>query len=199
MGILDTLLLIVFLAGGSVLAVYLVWTLLHSASESFHFSLSGLQFKRSALIVRRADELLGKEHWRDALDCLRAGFLFSEPSEKNAIAALRDHHQNILSRCLIAGERLGTHAPNVATVEQLLLERSELLLSLTKARENYSRFRSRRETSGRQAPSWSVKDYETRIVELRRRLKANRRETHQALDTFFAALKTAPQKDVVYH
>ena len=89
---------------------------------------------------------------------------------------------------------------SVYLAEHVLMQRVELLNLLGRARDSYASLRQRRELAGKEIPSWSKSDFQSRIKEIERELDSNTGQAHRVLEAFFANLKSPAEKEsITYH
>lgn len=187
-------------AAGLALTIVLLWFLLSALFLTVAGTRDYLKFRKAAQRLKRVDELLEGELYADALKELRRSVVFDARSSRQLIATLRDHHQNVLSRCLVISEALGSRSENIANIEQLFLERTELQLLLLKAHDAYRRLQDRREQAGKALPAWSQADYDKRLRDVASELLRNKRVLIGELDTLFSNLQAPPKpEEIVYH
>lgn len=156
-------------------------------------------FRKAEAHLKKADRFIEKEDYKKALRELKKALVFKlcNPSLANA---LKEHHQNILSRCLIIAEEHSARALHVAEVEKLFLARAELLVLYLNAKNSYSRIHSKRQEQGRSLPNWSVEDYKRRTADIEKELAKNLKELEAALDELFLEVGGSGKNDeIVYH
>jgi hypothetical protein len=156
------------------------------------------KLRKAGRRILRADELIEQKRFVEAVKELQKGIIF-EAADRALIQALREHHQNILSRCLLISEETSSRVPNLAEVERLFLERAELQILEVKAREAFHKLRSRREQAGKDMPTWSKGDYEKRIEEIRRELGKNSVRLQSELAKLFSSALALQAAEIIYH
>lgn len=145
------------------------------------------------------DALISNQQYPQALAMLRNSLLLDRVFNPAVLNKVREHHQNVLSRCLIIAEELGHRAENIAEVEGLLLARNELQELLVKVNASYRNLKSRRTSSGKKIPGWSKAEFETRLNEVKRELTLNDKMLGEALNRLFESLSEDHQSTIVYH
>lgn len=199
MSVFDLTTAIVLAALGIATAYFLlkpiipaIWKLVRGGSHN-------LRFKKSAERLKRIDDFLERERWQEALAELKGSFITEQFSTREAIRAARDHNQNVLSRCLLLAEGVGSRAENIGEVERLLMENTELQLLHLKSGESFHKLRFKRAQESKELPAWTKTDFDRRNKELLQELKRNRSETERAASALFAALDSPREPEVTYH
>lgn len=149
--------------------------------------------------LRRVDALIAENRCQDALKQLRRAVVFEVSSGPEGVHAVREHHQNFLSRCLLLAEEMGSRAENIAEVERLFIERAELQKLHLKAVESFKSLKYRREQAGKHVPTWSKADFEQRIGEIKSELSKNENNLQEALKKLFDSLGQPVTENIVYH
>lgn len=145
------------------------------------------------------DERLEQGDARGALKFAKNCFIFEVISDPHLLRPFREHHQNVLSRCLIIGEDLGKRPEHLGAVEKLYLQRTELMELLIKARGSYKSLDERRTKDGKGIPSWSRADFETRIAQIQLELTTNLKEIKSELEALLRALSSEGESGITYH
>ena len=130
---------------------------------------------------------------------MRLSVIYDVVHDQSLISLIREHHQNVLSRCVLIAEALESRPEHLAEVEQYFLERSELLDLLLRAKDSYQSIRSRRAKEGKTVPTWSRTDYESRIKQIESELEANLNNLKRSLSDLFGALSSSNGQPIVYH
>lgn len=183
----------VFLSG------YLLRLLVLSSGSGFGRFRDRAVLKKAALRLEKAEGLISNKLYREALLELRHTVLFDQFSDEGVIATLREHHQNVLSHCLVIAEQISETPTNIAALEELFLERAELLLLRIRTQAAYQRLLERREKSGKEIPSWSKDDFERKTTEIKHELERNRTELRTELSRLFDAIQSVSKAGIVYH
>ena len=158
------------------------------------------KFRRAAEKIVEADNSITEGQFPEALKILRSAPLFDIFENPEIIELVREHHQNILSRCVLIAEELQTRPEGLADVERLVLERTELQTLYSRAADSYSSLRNRREKAGKEIPSWSRSDFEKRITDIQSELEKNRLLLTAAFQTLFTSIENSRRDgDIVYH
>lgn len=154
---------------------------------------------KAAAALGKVDQLIEKAQYPEALRQLRRNFVFDTPVSARTVEALKEHNQNLLSRCLVIAEEMSKRAPNIAEVEGLLLARSELQELFLKVNVSYHTLKSRRDQAGKKMPTWSKSDFEARIEEIRKELRQNEEMLKKELDLLFGFLSEDARENIIYH
>jgi len=185
---------------GAFVLSYLVWLLIGPTVRSLRGRKDSQRFRRAAERVVEADSCIAEKRFTDALRILKQAPLFDLFEKLQLVELVREHHQNILSRCVLIAEELHTRPANLADVERLMMERSELQLLFVRAMDSYSSLKNRRQKAGKEMPLWSRSDFEQRIKEIRSELHKNKELLGAALSKLFASIESARSDgDIVYH
>lgn len=158
-----------------------------------------VKLKRAAERLEIVDGLIAERKFPAALKVLKQLIIFDHVEHPRTVEGIREHHQNVLTRCLIVSEELGNRAENLAEVERLFIQRSELQSLLIKAIESYRNLRERREQAGKDIPHWSKSDFEQRIKDIRSELEANLHSLGKAADRLFSSLESPRSEGIIYH
>lgn len=205
MSFMGFILSLVFLAMALSLLVVLSWLMITPILQILRQRKGGRPairtIRKTDTKLKKIDSLIEKGKHDDALKLLRKGFVIKSPSDPKGIEKLRDLHQNLLSRVLVIIEERQGRAEAIAEVEHAMLQRIELLYLLSKANDSFHNIRSRREKAGKELPSWSKSDFESRIKEIRGELKTNEKALNDSLVKLFDAAKTQNKETepIVYH
>lgn len=157
---------------------------------------SGFKFRRNQRYIRKADDLMNEGKFFEAMKELRKSLILDVLKNEDAIFKTREHHQNLLSRCLVIGEQLNCKLENLPKVEHLVTQRSELLLLLLKTETAYRNFLSKR----KDAPEWSKKDYQMKVLQVKQELSTNKTDLSRELDSLLKNLKISnKESNVTFH
>ncbi len=185
---------------GALVLVYLLWMLLGPTVRTLRGRKDSQRFRRSAEKIVEADAYIAEKRYPEALRCLRQALIFDIFETLKLAELVREHHQNLLSRCVLIAEELQTQTEDLAEVERLMMERSELQVLFVRAMESYSSLKNRRQRAGKEIPHWSKSDFELRIKEIRGELHKNREGLQVHLTKLFASIESGRKDgDIVYH
>ena len=191
---------LILLALGVVVLSYFLWLLVMPSARSIRNQREMSRYKRFAEKIPQVDILIEEKRFPDALKLLRQTPLLDVCSKSELQELIREHHQNILSRCLVISEELGTRPDNLAEVERLVLERGELELLYIRAQESFLSLKSRREKAGKEIPTWSKSDFDVRLAEIQKELENNRAVLAAAFEKLFRSIESSRKEaDIVYH
>lgn len=190
----------IFLLGISLFAAGgLFWLMFGPLITTLRGSQGGSKVRKAEAKLKKVDELIASASFQEALKLLRKAVVLDSEGGARNLTRLKDLHQNMLSRCLVLAEEADTRADNVAQVEHLLMERIELQGLLLKAEASFNSLRTRREQAGKEIPSWSKSDFQTRITEISSELKKNSAAVERALNDLFRMLGEKSGDSIVYH
>ncbi len=199
MSAFDFFLLFVLTSLASVFVCYLGWLLFLPLRQLVKQVRTLSRIRSAAHRLVLVDSLLAQQKPLQALEALKKAVFTNSATSAAAIEALKEHHQNILSRCLVISEELGARPENLAEVESLLLEHSELQVLLIRVTESYRGMKFRRQKEGKAMPKWSKNEFEQRIAQIRNEIARNSQSLDEALDVLFASLAQGPRETVTYH
>lgn len=157
------------------------------------------KLKKAADRLEEVDGLIAERKFPVALKILKQLIIFDPVEHPKSVESVREHHQNVLTRCLIISEELGSRAENLAEVERLFIQRSELQTLLIKAGDSFRSLQERREQAGKDIPQWSKSDFEQRLKDIRAELDANQVLLTKAADQLFSALESPRSEGIIYH
>ena len=177
----------------------LVYQLAGPFLHLFRGGTDNAKLKRARGKLEQVDALLSNHRPLEALKLLKKAVYFDEIGAYKHISAIKEHHQNFLSRCLIIAEELDRRPRNIAEIEQLFLERSELQILQIRVTESYQNIRFRREKAGKGVPDWSKADFEQRLKQIKEELGRNKNSLTEELNELFKALGTQQSSDQLYH
>jgi hypothetical protein len=195
----TVLIAIILAASGCALIVVLAFPLVASLLGAAIGSKSKLGFRKASSALQKADSFIQRSQWKDALAAVQQAVVFDQVYDRQIISALSEHHQNVLSRLLLVAEGLTARPQNIADLERLFMERTELLVLHLKAIEAYKRLKSRRVQSGKAVPSWSRGDFDKRSAEIQTELKRNQNALADELRKLTAHLLSPPKDQVTLH
>ena len=134
------------------------------------------------------DQCIEDQKNKDAIKHLKKTIMYNVVKKPDHVHFWREHHHNVLSRCLILSEETNTSLEYIAELEKLINERAELQSLYFKASESYNNLRFRRKQAGKDMPDWSKSDFETRIVQIKEELIKNKTELEQSFNVLFTSL-----------
>ncbi len=177
----------------------LLWLILSPIKRALVEHKGRGRLKSAMSLLSAVDELMARKENVEALKLLRQSIVLETISEENLINLFRDHHENILSRLVLISEEMGSRPEHLAEVEELFIERTELMGLYARAQDSYKSLSSRRAKEGKSLPSWSKADFEKRIVQIQEELRLNQKTLQTALDQLFRAVSSAGGEPIVYH
>lgn len=153
-------------------------------------------------LLAQADELIAREQWPETFSTLRAAF-FLEPIKRDIslVERMVSHHLNVLGRIVEFTGRHSSRISNLPVVEDLLLNRAQLLRSHFEVRHSKRSVHKRTREKGREAPEWVEAEYRRKLREIDERIAVNRRSLESQLDRLFAELEQVQHagSNVTYH
>jgi hypothetical protein len=181
-------------------AGYFLWCLSAALSGSLRAGRERWVLKNARESLERTDRFLAGQNYRDALREIRKAVLFKPFYRESSLSSLRAHYDNLLSRVLIIADRASPEQFDIARLERLLNERTELVALNVKAENAYRKLLLRREKSGKDIPSWSKEDFEKKSAEIRGELNRNGKELKEELQKFSEIIsQPRPRDEIVYH
>lgn len=197
---LGSFIIALFLLGiGLAVLIGLTWVMMQPLLGGVRSRKGSSKIGRVRSRLDRVDSLISEQKPEEALRQLRKTVLLDAGLSETVLPKLKEHHQNVLSRCLVIAEEINSRAENIAEVEHLLMQRIELQYLLLRADQSYQKLKFRREKAGKDLPSWSKSDFEKRMKEIQGELRKNEREANDALQRLFESLASPSQDNIVYH
>lgn len=159
----------------------------------------GIKKKEKLLPV--LDDLLERGLVNDALFMLADAFYFEhirlDPSN---IERVQNHHLAVLARLIIAGEKRGAQLTNLPIIEDLLLTRSDFMRAYFDVLDSKKTLSKKRVEKGMETPTWALKEYKRKLLEMQDRIATNRRTLEGQLKELFLRLNEERSSDeVTYH
>ncbi|MDD2942747.1 MAG: hypothetical protein PHC51_07260 [bacterium] len=170
-----------------------------SAITLINTGLNLSRYKRLHAQILRIDELLESKDPLSSLALLEVSFILDHKGGREIIAAIRNHHHNLLNRMVVISDMMDLHIENLATLERLLIERSDKQLSLFDAEESLQRFQTMRKQQGKSTPQWGVDEYDSKISELRSALEQNRKLFVLELEIATSGMRQGKSGGQMYH
>lgn len=155
-----------------------------------------LRLKRATTRLANADKFIDSRQYQQAVAELKKSVLLDPSFPAELLPAVRDHNQNLLSRCVTIAEEMNARPATLPVVERLFQQRIELLGLQTKAADAYGKLRSRRINAGKEIPNWSQTDFSSRLKEIGQELEKNTADLDASLRRLFAEI-VAPVNDSV--
>lgn len=199
MNVIDYTLSIFVFTTGVVISLFLLRCMLVPVLPLFLELRTGFRTKRIASQIAAVDAAIDTKQWKQALALLKESFHMSCANSRQAVYHLREHHQNVLSRCLVVAEEIGSRLENIGDVERLLLQRSELQLLCLKASESFQKLKLQRRKQSKELPDWSKNDFERRVDQVKKEIAENEKELQKALQALFTAIDAYSADSIVYH
>lgn len=196
MSIVDIVIGLALLTAGVTLVIVVSLPLLASILLFFRSRRERARTQQAKDALAQIDENIDAGKFEDAAKSLTQAFVFRVRESRETSVAVREHNENVLSRCVVIAEGRGQHIENLARIEQLIIERSELELALIRSRSSYEKLASKR---SKPLPTWTRTDFEKRSSEISAALNKNAVEFQQAVTELAAKLTSPTQTEVVYH
>lgn len=184
---------------GLALFAFFSWCLIRPLMGSTGEFFALRKMRRAGEFLDGADRQIAQRAFREALPQLRHAVVLSPGSSPAAISLFREHHQNVLSRCILIADRLQVKLDNLARVEHLLMERADLLALLSKANSAFENLSSRRKEAGKAVAQWSREDYHRRLKDIRSELDKNARLLSREFESLFSAFDRSSGDEITYH
>ena len=203
MGLFNFIVALFLLGLALTLLIYLSWLIASPLLGGVRGKKSSGKVGKANKKLQKVDNLIANGKPNEALKLLRKAVMLDAGLTHKVLGELKEHHQNVLSRCLVIAEELGSRAENIAQAERALMERVELQSLLIKANESFKNLKNRREQAGKDLPSWSKSDFQTRIKDIEKELASNEKVANEAIEALFARLASptgdSDDNDIVYH
>ena len=133
---------------------------------------------------------------------LRALFLEWIRGDFDLIGKSAHHHMDLLNKLIILAEVEGGSVQNLPKLEQLFAKRTEILKGAFDAAIAKKRFSEKQRTKGKTPPSWSTKEFDSKLKSLESEMKELRKdiikEMKAALSSIHEGRSSIPD-DKHYH
>ena len=159
----------------------------------------GKPLRKAGKRLLQIDKLFEEKKFFEAISLIEEAIIFTPGARSQDIARSKEHHQEILSRLLTLSDGLGSRLENIASIEKLFLERSEIQHMHLKASGSYKSFQKKRRDAGKDVPDWSKAEFEQRVSEVKKELEKNTKDLKEELRLAFDSLRAAKDKKVIYH
>jgi molecular chaperone DnaK (HSP70) len=199
MGLIHFIIGVVLLAAGVFCVIYLCRLMLAPLLAILLGSNGSSKIKKAKQKVEKIDELISDGKTQEAIKVLQRSIVYDFAPNTKQVVQIKEHHQNILSRCLIISEEMSSKAENIADVERLFMERSELLSLRIKALDSFKSLENKRQQAGKHIPAWSKDDFQRKISEIKAELARNQSDLEKAADELFKSLGSPNTDNIVYH
>ena len=186
-------------AFGAAFAIYLTVLLAGPLIASAFGSRQILRLKRAAARLKNADKLIDSHNYAQAVAELKRGVLMDSSFPSSLLGSVRDHHQNLLSRCVTIAEEMNSRPATLPDVERLFLERIELQSLQNKAAAAYDKLKTRRQSAGKELPNWSQSDFSGRLQEIAKELEKNTADLDKSLRELFVEIVAPAHDSVTIH
>ncbi len=131
----------------------------------------------------------------DVIDRLSKALEFSKPLSKTMIEEVTTHNLAVFGQMLSAAEAKKFSPPHSAVIEELFVNRREILLAYFEESDKFGR----KKRAGT-IPGWGVKEFEKKLAEIDSRVLANQKAIAEQLAEFRAFIyDTKTHRDITYH
>ena len=179
--------------------IFLVYSLLRPLLSLFKVFKETSKIKFATQKLQSVEKLLEQDKTAKALEELKKTFILDRFQTEQSIQALSSHHQEVLSKCISAAEQLGGRLENLAKVESMLSERTEMLTLYNKASFSFQNLKNKRLKEGKKIPNWSKDEYKTRVEQIKQELGRNEKSLEEEINKLFMFLNNRSQENIVYH
>ncbi len=199
MALIHFIIGIILLGVGVYFVIYLCRLMIAPLLDIRLGSKGSSKLKKAMQKIEKIDELIAEGKAQEAIKLLQRSIMYDVAPNAKQVLLIKEHHQNVLSRCLVISEEVSSKAENLADVERLLMERGELLLLRLKAQESFKSLENKRLQAGKHIPAWSKDDFQRKIAEIKAELARNQSDLEQASAELFKSLGTPNSDNIVYH
>ncbi len=196
---IDLIIPLILLLFALCVLTFLVYSAIRPLVSLFKVFKESSKIKLASQKLQNVEKLLEQDKIKKALEELKKTFLVDHFKTEQGIKALSTHHQEALSSCIAAAEQLGGRLENLAKVENILTERSEMFSIYNKANQSFQSLKNKRLKEGKNIPNWSKEEYKTRIVQVKQELARNEKSLEKELNKLFMFLNNRSQENIVYH
>lgn len=193
--IITTLLIVISLALLGALG-YFVYK---PARELFLRSKSHSALTKKMLAVQYVDSLIDQGNLIQAVPHLKTILFLETPRSAEYIASTRELNQEFIDRVFVLSEKLGARLSNIETLEALLVERTELMQLLFKARLSYETLLGRREGDGKSLPQWSKDEFKRKEEEIHAAITTNFKSLQKEIDKTIHSLAEGTSGEYLIH
>ncbi len=132
---------------------------------------------------------------------LRESFLLDHfPVSELLIDKIHNHNQELLGRVVSVSEHFSVRLSSLGTVEQLLIDRAELMKLILETSNAQKKLHQRRKEKGMETKSWALGEFEKKMEEMRSDLATNRNALQRTLEELFEQCKQFGNNDeITYH
>lgn len=181
---------------GALVAALVVWLFLKPILPSLSLinrTSLALASKRRAL--KGVSSLPESAPLSETIDRLCRAIEFSKPPSKEMIEEVTTHNLTVFGQMLAAAEQKKFSPPHSAVIEELFVNRREILLAYFEESDKFGK----KKRAGT-IPGWGVKEFEKKLAEINSRVLANQRAIEEQLAEFRAFIyDTKPHRDITYH
>lgn len=192
------LVLILFIVGVGILGI-LGYFVFKPVKELLLRSRSQNELSRKIIFVHQIDALLEGGNPVEAITILPSVLYLEIPRSAESISDIREINQLFLSRALAISEKTGARIPNIEILESLVIERTELIQLLFKAKYSFETILGKREDNGKSLPKWTKDEFQRKNNEIDTALKTNFSALKDELANLVTALKQGSVGEYLIH
>lgn len=132
--------------------------------------------------------------WKDAFYLDRINYLLS------SVEKVHSHNINVLSRFLNLAEKRSSHIPNLALIEELFAERTELMNAFLDTKLSLKKIRNKKKgASSKPVPDWALIEFSKKESEIKSKIDQNRQVLEKELVKLFDSQNNQQNQGITYH
>ena len=162
-------------------------------------SKSNSALSQKLVLIELADSYIQDDQPIQALSVLSKIPYLDVPRSAEMISGIRELNQGFLARSLVLSEKLGARISNLELLESLIIERSELIQLLFKARFSFETLLGKREDDGKTLPKWTKDEFKKKESEINDALKVNLAALEKEISTLVSALRQGSSGEYLIH
>ena len=193
--LITTVLIVLSLALLGVLSYFIY----KPAKELYLRSKSYSDLTKRTLAVQQVDLLIEDGNLLQAVPLLKEILFLDTPRSAEYLTSARELNQDFLGRVILLSERLGARLSNLESLESLLVERTELLQLLFKARMSFETLLGKRETDGKALPQWSKDEFKRKEEEISLAVSNNMKALLSEINATISSLQQGSSGEYLIH
>lgn len=156
------------------------------------------ELTKKIIFVQKVDDLSEDGNPIEAIAILPSILYLEIPRSAESISNIREINQLFLSRALADFRKNWLTNSNIEQLESLVIERTELIQLLFKAKYSFETIAGKREDSGKSLPKWTKDEFQRKNTEIDTALKTNFKLQNE-LEKLTTALKQGSVGEYLIH
>ncbi|MBX7138038.1 MAG: hypothetical protein K1X83_08650 [Oligoflexia bacterium] len=160
-----------------------------------------IKIKKKEGLLERSEAYLKAGDFETVSSFFKSAFYLEQiKSDPRLVERAHNHNLSILGKILAMADRYALHLDNLAIVEDLLGNRSQLMRTFLEKKSARDVLKRKRAGKGKQPPEWALTEFNAQLDELRDRIAVNRRSLESQLEKLLLSIKNVKKADeVTYH